>query len=102
MAQNLQNHHVSICAKRKFLSISTRKKVMIEKSESNIWSNLARMSERFQISDRAAAAIANSVMQDLGLITDDDKTTLLIVASFEESENDAVLKLGKRSKKISS
>ena len=31
MAQNLQNHHVSICAKRKFLSIFTRKKVMIEK-----------------------------------------------------------------------
>ena len=31
MAQNLQNHHVSICTKRKFLSISTRKKVMIEK-----------------------------------------------------------------------
>ena len=27
-----------------------------------IWSNLARMSGRFQISDRAAAAIANSVM----------------------------------------
>ena len=31
MAQNLQNHHVSIHDKRKFLSISTRKKVMIEK-----------------------------------------------------------------------
>ena len=31
MAQHLQNHHVSICAKRKFLSIFTRKKVMIEK-----------------------------------------------------------------------
>ena len=31
MAQNLQNHHVSICAKRKFLSISTRKKVIIDK-----------------------------------------------------------------------
>ena len=31
MAQNLQNPHVSICAKREFLSISTRKKVMIEK-----------------------------------------------------------------------
>ena len=42
-----------------------------------IWSNLARMSERFQISDRAAAAIANSVMQDLGLITDDDKTYVI-------------------------
>ena len=42
-----------------------------------IWSNLARMSERFQISDRAAAPIANSVMQDLGLITDDDKTYVI-------------------------
>ena len=42
-----------------------------------IWSNLARMSERFQISDRAAAAIANSAMQDLGLITDDDKTYVI-------------------------
>ena len=42
-----------------------------------IWSNLAKMSERFQISDRAAAAIANSVMQDLGLITDDDKTYVI-------------------------
>ena len=31
MAQNLQNHHVSICAKRKFLSIYTRKKFMIKK-----------------------------------------------------------------------
>ena len=31
MAQNLQNHHVSICAKRKFLSIYTRKKVIIDK-----------------------------------------------------------------------
>ena len=31
MAQNLQNHHVSMCAKRKFLSISTGKKVIIDK-----------------------------------------------------------------------
>ena len=31
MAQNLQNHHVFICAKRKFLSVSARKKVIIEK-----------------------------------------------------------------------
>ena len=30
MAQNLQNHHVSICAKRKFLSISTRTKVVTD------------------------------------------------------------------------
>ena len=41
------------------------------------WSNLARMSERFQVSDRAAAAIANSVMQDLGLITDNDKSYVI-------------------------
>ena len=31
MAQNLQNHHAFICAKRKFLSIATRKKVIIDK-----------------------------------------------------------------------
>ena len=41
------------------------------------WSNLARMSERFQVSDRAAAAIANSVMQDLGFITENDKTYVI-------------------------
>ena len=38
------------------------------------WSNLARMSERFQVSNRATAAIAKSVMQDLGFITENDKT----------------------------
>ena len=31
MAQNLQNHHVSMCSKRKFLSILTKKKVITEK-----------------------------------------------------------------------
>ena len=41
------------------------------------WPNLARMCKRFQISDRAAAAIASSVVQDLGLITDDDKTYVI-------------------------
>ena len=41
------------------------------------WSNLARMSERFQVSDRAVAAIANSVMQDLGFITENDKTYVI-------------------------
>ena len=48
-----------------------------ENQNQMIWSNLARMSERFQISNRAAAAIANSVMQDLGLITDNDKTYVI-------------------------
>lgn len=37
------------------------------------WTNLARMCEHYQISNRAAAAIANSVLQDVGLITDHDK-----------------------------
>ena len=41
------------------------------------WSNLAEMSERFQVSDRAAVAIANSVMQDLGFITENDKTYVI-------------------------
>ena len=40
------------------------------------WSSLARMSERFQVSDRVAAAIANSV-QDLGFITENDKTYVI-------------------------
>ena len=41
------------------------------------WTNLARMSERYQLSDRAAAAIANSVLQDVGLITEDNKTNVI-------------------------
>ena len=41
------------------------------------WSNLARMREGFQVSERATAAIANSVMQDLGFITDNDKTYVI-------------------------
>ena len=41
------------------------------------WSNLARMCERYQLSDRAAAAIANSVLIDVGIITEDDKTCVI-------------------------
>ena len=37
------------------------------------WKNLASISERYQISDRAAAAaIANCALKDAGLITDLD------------------------------
>ena len=42
------------------------------------WSNLTQMSERFQLSDRAAAAIAYSVIQDLGFITNNEKTYVIV------------------------
>ena len=41
------------------------------------WTNLARMCERYQLSDRAGAAIATSTLQDMGMITENDK--LLII-----------------------
>ena len=36
------------------------------------WKNLARATERFNISNRAGASIANAVMKDLGIITDEN------------------------------
>lgn len=41
------------------------------------WTNLARMCERYQLSDRAAAAIANSVLQDVGMITTKDNSYVI-------------------------
>ena len=41
------------------------------------WPNLARICERYQLSDRAAAAVANSVLMDVGLVTEDDKTRII-------------------------
>ena len=41
------------------------------------WPNLARICERYQLSDRAAAAVANSVLVDVGLVTEDDKTRII-------------------------
>ena len=38
------------------------------------WPNLAMMSERYQLSDRASAAVANAALKDAGLIMDLDKT----------------------------
>ena len=35
------------------------------------------MSEHYQLSDRAAAAIANSVLVDVGLVTDDDRSYVI-------------------------
>jgi len=40
------------------------------------WSNLSRMCERYQVSDRAAAAVAHSVLVDVGMVTD-DKTCVI-------------------------
>jgi len=39
--------------------------------------NLAMMSERYQLSDRASAAVANAALKDAGLITDSDKTYVI-------------------------
>ena len=41
------------------------------------WPKLARICERYQLSDRAAAAVANSVLVDVGLVTEDDKTRII-------------------------
>jgi len=41
------------------------------------WSNFARMCERYQVSDRAAAVVANIVLVDVGMVTDDDKTCVI-------------------------
>ena len=41
------------------------------------WPSLAMMSERYQLSDRASAAVANAALKDTGLITDLDKTYVI-------------------------
>jgi len=41
------------------------------------WPNLAMMSERYQLSDRANAAVANTALKGAGLITDLDKTYVI-------------------------
>ena len=39
--------------------------------------NLARITERYQISNRAAAALANAVLIDVGQITESKKTYII-------------------------
>jgi len=41
------------------------------------WPNLAVMSERYQLSDRASAVVANAALKDAGLIADLDKTYVI-------------------------
>ena len=41
------------------------------------WPNLAVMSERYQLSDSASAAVANAALKGAGLITDLDKTYVI-------------------------
>jgi len=41
------------------------------------WPNLAMMSERYQLSDRASSAVANAALKDAGLVTDLDKTYVI-------------------------
>ena len=62
------------------------------------WPNLARICERYQLSDRAAAAVANSVLVDVGLVTEDDKTSLIVV-NYKENVKDAETKSGAKCNK---
>jgi len=41
------------------------------------WPNLAMMSERYQLSDKASAAVANAALKDAGLITYLDETYVI-------------------------
>ena len=41
------------------------------------WTNLARMCERYQLSDRAGAAIATSTLQDMGIVNNEDKSLVI-------------------------
>ena len=43
----------------------------------NSWPNLFRMCERYQLSDRAGAAIASSVFQDLGLVNEENRSMII-------------------------
>ena len=66
-----------------FLRLSTAAEFVVESSNILVssqnrrkWLNVARMCEWYQLSDRAAAAVASSVLVDVG-ITDDDKTCVI-------------------------
>ena len=63
------------------------------------WPNLARICERYQLSDRAAAAVVNSVLVDVGLVTEDDKTRIIDRSKLRRSVKDAETKSGAKSKK---
>ena len=43
----------------------------------NSWPNLSRMCERYQLSHREGAAIARSVLQDLGLANEENKSMII-------------------------
>jgi len=60
-------------------SISSEELFSQERNEQNRmeWPTLAMMSERYQLSDRASAAVANAVLKDAGLVTDLDKTYVI-------------------------
>ena len=42
----------------------------------NSWPNLSRMRERYQLSDRAGTAIASSVLQDLRLVNEENRSMI--------------------------
>ena len=43
----------------------------------NSWPNLSRMFKRYQLSDRAGSAFASSVLQDLGLVNEENRSMII-------------------------
>ena len=74
-----QNERIFGINKHRHITIISSFSVLSGSAKSNRkkWPNLARICERYQLSDRAAAAVANSVLVDVGLVTEDDKTRII-------------------------
>ena len=52
-----------------------------------LWPNLACMCERYQVSDGAGSAIANSAIQDTGVMTPSDKSFVLVKNKLRRQRN---------------
>ena len=64
----------------------------------NRWSNLVGMCKRYQLLDRAAAAIANSVLVDVGIITANDKTCVIDRSKLRRKGENVVKKFKRGTK----
>ena len=65
-----------------------------------MWSNLARMLKRYQLSNIAAAAVANSVLVDVDMVTDNDKTCVIDRSKLQRKKKDAGMKSKKEQQNL--
>ena len=75
--------------------------ILVSSQNCKRWSNLARMCERHQLSDKAAAAIANSVFMDVGKIMEDDKTCVIDHSKLRRERKKCPPRNSKRNNKTS-